>query len=190
MQRWICHAELIPIDSFLCNHSNRSVYKGRGCWLSAGKHRYMLEKAESLEAHQNHPVPSTFPKHRPEEGGRKLKLHCQENPIPTVHKAGTALHFLRSMNPRDEKLRAGDSLYQLEQPQDSTLQAQHVLNSGKCCSDKAAAADLEHRDLGEGTFLLLPLLSTYTHPNCGSQEQKAFIRGLSERWHQENRVVL
>lgn len=83
----VCHAELIPIDYFLCNQPNRGVYKCRGCWLSVGKHRYTLEKAEPLEAHQHHPVPSTFPKHRPEVGGRKLKLHCQENPIPTVHKA-------------------------------------------------------------------------------------------------------
>lgn len=87
------------------------------------------------------------------------------------------------MNSRDEKLRAGDSLYQ---PQDSSLQAQHVLDSGKCRCDRAAVAALEHGDLGKGTFLLLPLLSTYTLPNCGSQELKSFIRCLSERWHQEN----
>lgn len=112
-----------------------------------------LEKAKPLEANQCHPVPSTFPKHRQEVGGRKLKLHCQENPIPTVQKAGTALYFLRFMKPRDEKLIAGDSLYQLEQPQESSLQAQHVLNSGKCPPDRAAVANLEHRDLGEDTFL-------------------------------------
>lgn len=32
-----------------------------------------LEKAKPLEAYQCHPVPSTFPKHRPEVGGKKAK---------------------------------------------------------------------------------------------------------------------